>query len=60
MNEAIRKMDTATLWAILSDVSALCEMREYKPDMANDCFMFWYEIFKATETEINHRMSIDF
>lgn len=60
MNEAIRKADTATLWAILSDVSALMEMRGYKPELSNEAFMFWYEIFKATETEINHRMSMDF
>lgn len=60
MNEIIRKADTDLLWALLSDVTAIIDLRKYKPDTSDKVFMFWYELYKAIDTEINHRMSVDF
>jgi len=60
MNELIRKADTATLWALVSDVSEVMEQRGYVPDQNNKAFMFWYGIYKELEAEINRRMVIDF
>ena len=60
MIEQIRKADTATLWALVSDVSGVMEQRGYKPDRDNKAFMFWYKIYKELEAEINCRLVIDF
>lgn len=60
MNETIKKADNETLWALLADVTQLMETRGYKPDRSNAAFMYWYEQFKAIETEINGRMLTDY
>ena len=60
MRELIREADTATLWALVSDVSEVMEQRGYKPDRGNKPFMFWYGIYKELEAEINRRLVIDF
>lgn len=60
MNELIRNADTPTLWALVSDVTALMEQRGYKPDRSNNAFMFWYGIYKDIEAEINRRLVIDY
>ena len=58
--EAIKKADTATLWSLLTDVSEVMEQRGYKPGKGNAAFLFWYEIFKQIESEIDRRMLIDY
>ena len=59
-DDLIRNADTATLWALVSDVSEVMEQRGYKPDRGNNAFMFWYVIYKELEAEINRRLVIDF
>ncbi len=58
LNMAIRKADTATLWELVTDVAAILKTREYVVDKANTAFMFWYQIYKELETEINRRLVI--
>jgi hypothetical protein len=60
MHEMIKKADNATLWALVSDVAAVMEQRGYTPDQGNNAFMFWYEVYKELEAEINSRLVIDF
>lgn len=60
MRGLIREADTATLWALVSDVSEIMEQRGYKPDRGNKAFMFWYKIYKLLEAEINGRLFVDF
>ena len=59
MNEAIKKADTATLWALVADVSQVMESRGFKPDRNNTAFMFWYGVYKELEAEINRRLVLD-
>lgn len=60
MNEVIKKMDTAALWGLLADLSELLEVRGYKADRGNAAFMFWYQIYKGIELELDCRMASDF
>ena len=60
MNDLVQNADTATLWALVSDVSEVMEQRGYKPDRGNSAFMFWYGIYKQLEAEIDRRLAIDF
>lgn len=56
----IRKLSTQTLWALVSDVTAIMEQRGYKPERNNAPFMYWYGIYKELETEINRRLLNDY
>ena len=60
MLETIRKADTATLWALLADVSELLECRQYKQERSNAPFMFWYTVYKSIENELDTRLAHDF
>lgn len=60
MFDTIRKADTATLWALLADVAELLEVRGYKQERSNTPFMFWYQVYKTIETELDCRMAADF
>lgn len=61
MNEQLlKKADTETLWALLSDITGLMEQRGYKADKSNTLFMYWYGTYKAIEKEIDKRLFIDY
>lgn len=60
MGEMIKNADEATLWALVSDVAEVMEQRGYTPDRGNNAFMFWYEVYKELEAEIDRRLVIDF
>ena len=58
-NEQIRNYDTATLWALVGDITTVMEQRNYKPRKDDTAFMYWYEQYKVIESEINRRLVID-
>ena len=58
MNEMIKNADTATLWALVVDVSEIMTQREYIPAKSDTVFMFWYGVYKLIETEIDRRLVI--
>lgn len=60
MNETIKKCDTATLWALMGDLSQLMELRKMKPNKSDNAFMFWYGVYKELESEINRRLVVDY
>lgn len=60
MNEILKKAENATLWGLLCDVTALLELRQYKPDPKDNTFMFWYQLYKEIEKEIDTRMLRDY
>lgn len=60
MRELIKKVDDATLWTLVSDVAALMDQRGYTPDRCSNAFMFWYEVYKELEAEIDSRLVNNF
>lgn len=60
LNELIKNADPVTLWALVCDVTEVMEKRKYKAERGNTPFMFWYEIYKALETEIDRKLLIDY
>lgn len=60
MNEVIKKMNTDELWGLLSDISEVLEMRNYKQTTDNAVFMYWYHAYKCVEREIDTRLERDF
>ena len=56
LNGAIRNADTATLWALVADVSEIMTQREYVPAKSDTVFMFWYGVYKLIEAEIDRRL----
>ncbi len=55
LKEKFEKLDDAVLWGLLADISNTLKAHPYSTDDA--LFMFWYEIFKSLEHEINRRLS---
>ena len=60
LNTAIHEADTTTLWELVTDVAEILKQREYVPDQSNTRYMFWYEVYKQIEAEINKRLVIDY
>ena len=56
----IQNTDTATLWGVLSTISEVMQQRGYKPDRSSNVFMFWYQVFRAVESELDRRMIQEF
>lgn len=46
------------LWEINKGIATAIE--SYKPNKTDNVFMFWYELFKGIDGEINRRMLADY
>ena len=60
LNTTIKNAGTNTLWSMTADISQLMEIRGYKPDINDGAFLFWYQIYKELQREIDRRMLSDF
>lgn len=58
MDEMITRLSERTLWGILADLSET--MSDYKPDSNDNVFMFWYQLYKDIEKEIDKRLNADY
>lgn len=57
--KTVKESDIATLWALVSDVSQIMESRQYRLEWSNTPFVFWYELYKLIEAEIDKRLIAD-
>lgn len=60
LNKTIHEADTTTLWELVTDVAEILKKRKYIPDQSNTRYMFWYEVYKQIEAELNRRLVIDY
>ena len=62
MNDLIKTLkeaDVSVLWALVSDLSQIMESRQYRLEWSEKPFVFWYELYKLIEAEIDKRLIAD-
>ena len=60
MGTDIKKIDTEVLWGLLSDITAILNLKKYVPDLNNPLYMFWYNEYTTITKELDYRMNIGF
>ena len=58
--EKMQSYDDATLWALVEDIATVMEQRNYKPRKDDNAYMFWYDIYKELESELDRRLLQDY
>lgn len=58
MNEKLSSMDISTIWEINKDLSLI--MSRHDPEVTDKVFLFWYEVWKAVEGEIDKRLASEY
>lgn len=52
------EVNDATLWTIISDLTEV--LAKYKPtghfELPSDAFMFWYELYKEIQKQLDERI----
>lgn len=55
---SFEKYSDKELWEINEGIATV--IKAYKSNKADNVFMFWYELFKGVDGEINKRMLADY
>lgn len=51
---SIDKLTDSELWEISNGITTV--LQSHKPNKADNVYMFWYDLFKSVEREIDKRL----